>query len=217
MVLITVFKCQVRVLDDLFDNIMLIVAGVYSQHEVYEDLGLGSAAQLDPSFNVSNVTDFTVLNLAIDDPTRAVQFDCSLAGTTRLYERARHMASTQSPGVSGLTGSSSASPTTTASRRASELAMAPINEQSSANLDLNKAMNDFHLPSWDQLPSEFQNPAVSAGFESTIPLDAVTSAMDVSTNSATAPAMTWDDHELSFDMDMDLDFATEMANAGLTQ
>ncbi|KAJ4989748.1 homeobox and c2h2 transcription [Stagonosporopsis vannaccii] len=193
------------------------VSGVYSQHEIYEDLGLGSTAHLDPSFNVHNVTDFHVLNLAVDDPTRAIQFDCSLAGTTKMYERARHMSSTQSPGASGLTGSTSASPTTTASRRASGLAMAPINEQGCTNLDLTKAMDNFHLPSWDQLPSEFQNPAVSTGFESTIPLDTITSAMDVNGSTSTAPAMTWDEHELSFDMDMDLDFATEMANAGMTQ
>lgn len=195
----------------------LTVLGVHSQHEIYEDLGLGSAAHLDPSFNVNNVANFNVLNVPVNDPTRALQFECSLAGSTTMYERARHMSSTQSPAVPGLTGSTSASPTTTASRRASALAMASIDERNCANLDLTKAMDDFHLPSWDQLPSEFQNPAVSAGFESTIPLDATTSAMDMSVNSATAPAMTWDDHELSFDMDMDLDFATEMANAGMTQ
>lgn len=134
-----------------------------------------------------------------------------------MYDRARHMSSTQSPVVPGLTGSVSASPTTTASRRASALVTAPINEQSCANLQLTKAMDDFHLPSWDQLPSEFQNPAVSAGFEPSIPLDATTSAMDVSASHATEGPMAWDDHELSFDMDMDLDFATEMANAGMTQ
>lgn len=195
----------------------LTVAGVHSQHEIYEDLGLGSAAQVDPSFNVNNVMDFNVLNLPADDPTRAVQFECSLSGTTAMYERACHMSNTQSPNVPGLTCSVSASPTTPASRRASALGMTSIAEQNCANLDLSKAMDSFHLPSWDQLPSEFQNPAVSAGFESAIPLDATTSAMDVSASSATAPAMAWNDHELSFDMDMDLDFATEMANAGMTQ
>ena len=30
-------------------------------------------------------------------------------------------------------------------------------------------------------------------------------------------AEAWDDHELGFDMDMDLDFATELANSGLAQ
>lgn len=80
-------------------------------------------------------------------------------------------------------------------------------------MDLTKAVDDFHLPSWDQLPSEFQNPATSAGFLSTIPLEATTSAMDVGAVGAEA----WDDHELGFDMDMDLDFATELANSGLAQ
>ncbi|KAJ8113405.1 hypothetical protein OPT61_g4452 [Boeremia exigua] len=193
------------------------VPGVHTQHEIYEDLGLGSAAQLDPSFNVNNLSNFGVLNLSVNDPTRAVQFECSLSGTTAMYERARNMSSTQSPSVPGLAGSTSASPTTPASRRASAMAMGAITEQTGANIDLSKAIDDFHLPSWDQLPSEFQNPAVSAGFESTIPLDAITSAMDFSASSVTAPAMAWDDHELSFDMDMDLDFATEMANAGMAQ
>lgn len=30
-----------------------------------------------------------------------------------------------------------------------------------------------------------------------------------------APTVAWEDNEMSFDMDMDLDFATEMANAGM--
>jgi len=79
-------------------------------------------------------------------------------------------------------------------------------------------MDNFHIPSWDQLPSEFQDPATSLGFESTIPLDATTSVMGVSASIATtrASSMLWDEHELSFDMDMDLDFATEMANAGMS-
>jgi len=188
--------------------------GLNSQHEVYEDLGLSSNAQLDPSFNANNAIDFNVLRLPMNDPTRAIQFDCSLAGTTNMYTHARDLSHTQSP-IPGLTASSSASPTTTASRRASGMAMASINEQSC--MDLTKAVDDFHLPSWDQLPSEFQNPATSAGFLSTIPLEATTSAMDVSAVGAEAPGMAWDDHELGFDMDMDLDFATELANSGLAQ
>ena len=194
---------------------LLTLAGFRSQHEVYEDLGLSSTAKLDPSFNVKNVIDFNVLKLPIGDPTRALQFECSLSGTTAMYGHAQHLSQTQSPKVPGLTGSTSASPTTTSSRRASGMAMTSIAEQNCVNMDLNKAMDDFHLPSWDQLPSEFQNPATSAGFESTIPLDATTNSMGVSALRAPAPIMTWDDHELNFDMDMDLDFATELANAGL--
>jgi hypothetical protein len=189
----------------------LTITGLNSQHEVYEDLGLSSNAQLDPSFNVNNALDFNVLRLSINDPTRAIQFDCSLAGTTNMYTHARDLSHTQSP-LPGLTASSSASPTTTASRRASGMAMASINEQSC--MDLTKAVDDFHLPSWDQLPSEFQDPATSAGFLSTIPLEATTSAMDMGVE---APMMAWEDHELGFDMDMDLDFATELANSGLAQ
>ena len=217
----TIFKHQVTYIHNpQVQETMLIVAGVHSQHEIYEDLGLGAAAQLDPSFNVNNVADFDVLNLPANDPTRAMQFECTLSGTTAMYEHVRHLSSTQSSNsVPGLTGSTSASPTTTASRRASAMAMAPITEQSCTNIDLTKAIGDFHFPSWDQLPSEFQNPATSASFEPTIPLDATTSAIDVSASNAPASIMTWDDHELSFemDMDMDLDFATEMTNAGMTQ
>ncbi|OSS53532.1 hypothetical protein B5807_01212 [Epicoccum nigrum] len=190
------------------------IPGLNSEHEVYEDLGLSSNAQLDPSFNANNAIDFNVLRLSMNDPTRAIQFDCSLAGTTNMYTHARDLSHTQSP-IPGLTASSSASPTTTASRRASGMTMASINEQSC--MGLTKAVDDFHLPSWDQLPSEFQNPATSVGFQSTIPLEATTSAMDVSAVGAEAPLMTWDDHELGFDMDMDLDFATELANSGLVQ
>jgi hypothetical protein len=95
------------------------------------------------------------------------------------------------------------------------MAMASINEQSC--MDLSKAVDDFHLPSWDQLPSEFQNPATSAGFLSTIPMEATASVMDMGVGGVEAPGMAWEDHELGFDMDMDLDFATELANSGLTQ
>lgn len=199
-------------------GLALMGTGVHSQHEIYEDLGLGAAAQLDPSFNVNNVHAFNVLNVPAHDPTRAAQFECSLSGTTAMYELARHISSTQSPSIPGRTSSTSASPTTMASGRASAMAMAPITEQMCAtpDLDMSKAMDAFHLPSWDQLPSEFQNPATSSGFESTISLDATTSAMDVSSSVASAPTMAWDEHELSFDMDMDLDFATEMANAGMS-
>lgn len=51
----------------------------------------------------------------------------------------------------------------------------------------------------------------SAGFESSIAI----SMADMSTMDVNAPTMAWDDSELNFDMEMDLDFATEMANAGM--
>ncbi|KAH6633206.1 hypothetical protein C7974DRAFT_452440 [Boeremia exigua] len=191
------------------------VTGIYSPHEIFEDLGLNSSAQLDPSFNIKNLTDFDVSTLPVDDPARAVEFECLLSGTIAMSERARHLSATRSSSVPHLTGSACASPATTASRRASAMHMAPVTEQSCADIDLTKAM-DSHLPSWDQLPSEFQNPAVSSGFEPTVPLDATTSAMDMSATSG-LPTMTWDDHELNFDMEMDLDFATEMANAGMKE
>jgi hypothetical protein len=203
---------------------MLILAGVNSQHEIYEDLGLGSAAQLDQSFNINN---FNVLNMSANDPARHLAIECSLSGTTTMYEHARHLSTgIQSPySVSGPTGSISASPRTPSSRATSAMGMAPISmapitEQSCTDsdplalLNTDKAMDTFHLPTWDQLPAEFQNPTASAGFESTIPINTTSaSAMDMSSSSA--PTMAWDDNELSFDMDMDLDFATEMANAGM--
>lgn len=217
------FSCQVGGLAYARNYLILTSAGVTSQHDLYEDLGLGGNARLDPSFNVANL-DFNVLNLPANDPTRHLQFECSLSGSTTMYEHARNL-STQSPQVPGMSSSSSASPTTTASRRASAMAMAPITERictntdSSTLSDMSKTMENFHIPTWDQLPAEFQNPTTSTGFESTIPLNATTSAMDMSSSAAAAPTMAWDDTELSFDMDMDmdLDFATEMANAGMTQ
>jgi hypothetical protein len=207
-------KHQVRPTHSRSSYTILTLTGLNSQHEVYEDLGLSSNAQLDPSFNANNALDFNVLRLPLNDPTRAIQFDCSLAGTTNMYTHARDLSHTQSP-LPGLTASSSTSPTTPASRRASGMAMASINEQSC--MDLTKAVDDFHLPSWDQLPSEFQNPATSAGFLSTIPMEATASVMDMGVGGVEAPGMAWEDHELGFDMDMDLDFATELANSGLAQ
>ncbi|KZM24344.1 DNA binding [Ascochyta rabiei] len=193
------------------DNIQ--VSGINAHHDVYEDLGLNSTAQLDPSFNLAN---FNVLDLPATDPDQRLAFECSLSGILSMYGQARQL-STQSPSVPGLTGSTSASPTTTASRRASTMAMAPITEQNCIDTeclhlaDVSMALDDFPLPTWDQLPTEFQNPATSAGLEPSIPISsASTSAMDVS-----APSMAWDDNELAFDMDMDLYFATEIANAGL--
>ncbi|KAJ4361202.1 hypothetical protein N0V95_002084 [Ascochyta clinopodiicola] len=193
------------------DNIQ--VSGINEPHDVYEDLGLSSTAQLDPSFSLAN---FDVLDMPATDPSRELAFECSLSGTLSMYGQARHL-STQSPSVPGLTGSTSTSPTTTASRRASTMAMAPITEQNGINADslhfsdMNMAMDNFHLPTWDQLPTDFQNPATSANFESSIPISmASATAMDVS-----ASSMAWDDNELNFNMEMDLDFATEMANAGL--
>lgn len=193
---------------------MLTLEGVNSQHEIYEDLGIGAAAQLDPSFNIAN---FNALDLPATDPTRHLAFECSLSGTTSMYEQAYRISSTQSPTVPALSGSNSASPTTTASRRASAMAMAPITEQICTNTDplslssMSMAMDNFHLPTWDHLPAELQNPTTSAGFESSAPIStAGGNAMDLS-----APTVAWEDNEMSFDMDMDLDFATEMANAGM--
>lgn len=132
---------------------MLTVAGVNSQHEIYEDLGLGAAAQLDPSFNVSN---FDVLNMPTTDPTRRLAFECSLSGTLSMYGQAQHISSTQSPSVTGLTGSTSASPTTTASRRASAMAMAPITEQVTQNND------HLHLPDMSMvMDTSFSRPGTS--------------------------------------------------------
>ena len=57
---------------------------------------------------------------------------------------------------------------------------------------------DFEFPSWDDLPEELQNPASSADFVSTIPLS-------MSADEGTGGAMAWDDAEMGFAMDLDLD------------
>jgi hypothetical protein len=48
-------------------------------------------------------------------------------------------------------------------------------------------------------------------------MEATASVMDMGVGGVEAPGMAWEDHELGFDMDMDLDFATELANSGLAQ
>ena len=196
---------------------VLTASGVNSQHEIFEDLGLSSAAQLDPSFNLRN------FNIPANEQTRDIEFECLLSGTTTMYERARSISLNQSPrSVPGLTGS--ASPTTTASHHASAMAMASTTEQvftpGSCFNDLltlsstNKDFDTFDLPTWDQLPSEFQDPATSVGFEPSIPISTTASAPGMSSSSL-LPAMAWEDEQMSFDMDMDLDFATGIANAGM--
>lgn len=61
----------------------------------------------------------------------------------------------------------------------------------------------FEFPSWDQLPADFQNPTSSADFYSTIPIStAVGSVSD---------AMAWDNDDMNFAMDMDLDMNMDEA------
>ncbi|KAJ4371485.1 hypothetical protein N0V83_004703 [Neocucurbitaria cava] len=89
------------------------VTGITSHHEVYEDLGIHSNTVLDQSFNVNN---FPCENMSENDPGRALAFECSLSGTTKMTEHMRQLSSgRQSPySIPGLTGSVTASSTSPA-------------------------------------------------------------------------------------------------------
>ena len=90
-----------------------VLAGITSHHEVYEDLGIHSKTVVDQSFNVNN---FPCETMSENDPGRALAFECSLSGSTRITDHVRQLSSgRQSPySLPGLTGSVSASPTSPA-------------------------------------------------------------------------------------------------------
>jgi hypothetical protein len=196
-----------------------------------EDLGLNSTAVVDSSFNLNN---FNLLNMSEDDPGRRLAVECYLSGTTRVSRHARQLSSGQqsSHTIPGLTTSISTSPTSPISRTASAThntdaewfdsllsSTAPTTDTTPAPA--------FHFPSWEQLPADLQNPKLSAGYVSTLPLgisnDAagMTSpgALDTAMDDGGAQTLRWDEDEMSFemDMDMDLDFATEMVASGIAQ
>ncbi|CAO2655864.1 Nn.00g046670.m01.CDS01 [Neocucurbitaria sp. VM-36] len=89
------------------------VTGITSHHEVYEDLGIHSNTIVDQSFNVNN---FPCEDMSENDPGRALAFECSLSGSTRITDHVRQLSSgRQSPySLPGLAGSVSASPTSLA-------------------------------------------------------------------------------------------------------
>jgi hypothetical protein len=85
---------------------------------------------LDASFNVNN---FGCLDMAQDDPARALAFECSLSGSTNLTKHARQLSSgRQTPhSIPGLSGSVSASPTSLTPKTTNEHSLgifAPISE-----------------------------------------------------------------------------------------
>lgn len=98
-------------------------AGGIQQHEVYEDLGINSYTTVDESFNIAN---FACTTLENNDPERLRAFECSLAGSTRINSHARQLSSEyQSPLMSGLTTSSSASPSSSAFQKSASQNSAP--------------------------------------------------------------------------------------------
>jgi hypothetical protein len=183
-----------------------------------EDLGLSSTAVLDKSFNVHN---FGVLNMAANNPGRRLAFECSLSGSTSLSRHARQFSSgQQSPlGVPGLTGSISTSPTSPTSgipNIDADWFDAFISPSTAPNDDpACMAVDNFQFPSWEQLPTEFQNPTTSVGFKSTIPLGTTGISSPGLMESTVGTSQTWDDNELSFEMD--LDFDTEMLASGIAK
>jgi hypothetical protein len=62
----------------------------------------------------------------------------------------------------------------------------------------------FQFPSWDQLPADFQNPTTSSDFASTIPISTTGFSMPNIPSSAADP-LAWDNEEMDFAMDMDID------------
>lgn len=66
--------------------------------------------------------------------------------------------------------------------------------------------DDFQFPSWDQLPVEFQNPTSSADYTLTIPISASGAGITTATAMPGDDLMNWDDADMNFAMDMDLDF-----------
>jgi hypothetical protein len=72
------------------------------------------------------------------------------------------------------------------------------------------AVDDFQFPSWDQLPTDLQNPTSSAGFGATIPIS--TSGVSMSDIEGTT-SMPWDDTEMGFEMDIDLDLDLDLTQA----
>ncbi|EDU45194.1 homeobox and c2h2 transcription factor [Pyrenophora tritici-repentis] len=79
-----------------------------------------------------------------------------------------------------------------------------VNEQPSTTTDESTTIQDFHFPSWDELPEDLQNATSSADYSSAIPTG--TSGVDgMSAVAEGAAAMAWDDMDFTMDMDMDLD------------
>jgi hypothetical protein len=64
--------------------------------------------------------------------------------------------------------------------------------------------DDFQFPTWDQLPADLQNPTTSADFASTIPISTTEFSMP-NTQSSAADPLAWDNEEMDFAMDMDID------------
>jgi hypothetical protein len=64
--------------------------------------------------------------------------------------------------------------------------------------------DNFQFPSWDQLPADFQNPTTSADFDSTIPISTTGFSMP-NIPSTAADTLAWDNEEMDFAMDMDID------------
>ncbi|KAH7396637.1 hypothetical protein DE146DRAFT_657288 [Phaeosphaeria sp. MPI-PUGE-AT-0046c] len=90
-----------------------------------------------------------------------------------------------------------------------DVGMPTIQEKSCTKTgDIIPETGDFQFPSWDQLPIDLQNPTTSAGFHSTIPIS--TAGFTMPSMDATAEdVMAWDNEEMNFAMDMDLDFDME--------
>lgn len=73
--------------------------------------------------------------------------------------------------------------------------------------------DDFQFPSWEELPSDMQNPTTSADFHSSIPISNAGLTMSAM-NSTVGDQMMWDNDDMNFLMDMDMDLDVDMSALG---
>jgi hypothetical protein len=225
-------------------NTSIPVLSFAGRHEILEDLGLGSNAQLDSSFNLNKLEE---LNNSYQNPTaRALAYEFSLAGTlagSQAVQAASASAPSNLPNLKAPSTSFSASNlpiTTIADFRGLE---APIDELEcvgagglcigedgelglttasgrctrgktpTSDLACSKTLEDFmtpiievscnatgggmpgdiDFPGWDQMGDGFNLSATIAERSSKSPII------------SGCESMGWDDAELTFGLDMDMD------------
>lgn len=84
-----------------------------------------------------------------------------------------------------------------------DVEMPPIDEHTCTNCDMAVSeANTFRFPNWDELPEDLQNPTSSADFHSTIPISNAEGSAD--------NVMAWDNDDMNFAMDMDLDLGLDL-------
>lgn len=217
------------------------IANSYSNHEVFEDLGLGANARLDESFDLKN---FHCITKNFNDPVaRARAFECTLAGSMAISQAGEmsvpvmHMpglttsstrSSVSNPTLSSFAdfglnttmddidgtgaggfciGADGEFHTTSAPlSKGHEAFMTPINEMTSttagASLDAS-----YGFPAFSTAGPDFDIAATTAGFGGNLPATSGFGEFGMSAGATMdhSQMMSWDDTDLTFNMDMDLD------------